>query len=479
MSITGSVNQAEGFIPSPAIGSSSLADPQTRKPTRAGEKKGRTMNRLSHFKEATPPFIIAIVLGSFGLLPQMQAVVPPPDGCYPGFTTAEGCDALNSLTTGAGNTAIGWRSLFFNTDADFNTGVGGGALALNNADSNTAVGAAALLLNTSGFENTAVGTDGLVHNDSGEHNTAVGAFALFNNVTGDDNTALGRAALFSNVHGGRNNAFGLDALRNNESGLGGGSFNNAHGSSALGSNTTGSSNNAFGDLALQANVTGTGNTPIGDLAGEAIVGDRNICIGSGVVGSAADNNTVRIADNLPIAGPAQCFIGGIISTPVVTGDPVVRVIPGTNQLGVTVSSARFKENIKPMDNASEAIYALNPVTFRYKKQFDAKRIRQFGLVAEEVAKVNPDLVALDPDGKPFTVRYEEVNALLLNEFLKEHRKVEELEATVAQQRKDFRAAIAKLQENVTAQLKEQAAQIQKVSDELQLNRPAPFLVGNK
>jgi hypothetical protein len=137
---------------------------------------------------------IILTLGCFAFLPRMQAVSPPPDGCYPGFTTAEGCDALNSLTTGVGNTGVGWRALFFNGGASFNTAVGAGALILNNGDSNTAVGAVALLLNTSGTQNTAVGSDALVNNDTGSNNTAVGAFALSNNTTGVYITALGANA---------------------------------------------------------------------------------------------------------------------------------------------------------------------------------------------------------------------------------------------------------------------------------------------
>jgi hypothetical protein len=137
---------------------------------------------------------ILMTLGCFVCLPQMQAVSPAPDGCYPGFTTAEGCGALNSLTSGAGNTGLGWRSLFLNSQASFNTGVGAGALILNNGDSNTAVGAVALLLNTSGTQNTAVGTDAMVFNDTGSNNTAVGAFALENAISGNYITAIGANA---------------------------------------------------------------------------------------------------------------------------------------------------------------------------------------------------------------------------------------------------------------------------------------------
>ena len=133
---------------------------------------------------------ILLMLGCLAFLPQMQALTPPPDGCYPNFTTAEGCNALQNLTTGAGNTGVCWYGLFGTSTGNFNTGVGAGSLTLNNADSNTAVGTAALLLNTAGIENSALGTAALVNNDNGASNTAVGAFALQNNVNGGANTSL-------------------------------------------------------------------------------------------------------------------------------------------------------------------------------------------------------------------------------------------------------------------------------------------------
>ncbi len=176
------------------------------------------------------------------------------------------------------------------------------------------------------------------------------------------------------------------------------------------------------------------------------------------------------------------MIAGIRGTTVAGGIGVL--IDANGRLGTTTSSARFKQNIQPMDKASEAILALKPVTFRYKHEIDPEGIPQFGLVAEQVEKVDPDLVARDDQGKPYTVRYEAVNAMLLNEFLKEHRKVEEqtrrqqeLEATVAQQQ-STKAEQQKEIENLTAALKAQAAQIQKVSDQLAAERPAPRIVAN-
>jgi len=137
------------------------------------------MNPLIQLKKATPLFLVGLVLVCFGLVQNTGAIIPAPDGCYPAFTTAEGCNALDLLTTGVGNTGVGWRSLFSNTTGSFNTGVGNGNWPLNNGDSNTAVGAAALLLNTTGTENSAIGTAVLVHNSTGGQNTATGAFALF------------------------------------------------------------------------------------------------------------------------------------------------------------------------------------------------------------------------------------------------------------------------------------------------------------
>jgi uncharacterized coiled-coil protein SlyX len=185
--------------------------------------------------------------------------------------------------------------------------------------------------------------------------------------------------------------------------------------------------------------------------------------------------TIRIGDP---AVQSATFIAGVSGT-TVTGTAVV--VNGSGQLGVAPSSARFKDAIKPMDKASEAVLALKPVTFRYKQEIDSKGTPQFGLVAEDVEKVNPDLVVRDAEGKVFTVRYEAVNAMLLNEFLKEHRKVEEqlatiteLKSTVAQQQKDFQATAVHQQKQIEAL----TAGLQKVSAQLELSKPAPQVVNN-
>src|SRR6185312_12363282 len=219
---------------------------------------------------------------------------------------------------------------------------------------------------------------------------------------------------------------------------------------------------ANGHAALFNNTSGSNNVAVGRLAGSNLdTGDNNIEIGYNVPGVAGESNTIRIG-NTDIT---DTYIRGISGATAAGG--VAVFVNGNGKLGTTTSSARFKDEIKPMGKSSEAILALRPVSFRYKKEIDPQGIPQFGLVAEEVEKVNPDLVIREADGRPQTVRYEQVNAMLLNEFLKEHRKVEEL-------KKDFRATVAQL----TARLEQQAAQIQKVSAQLEASKPATQVVNN-
>src|SRR5712691_1466549 len=296
-------------------------------------------------------------------------------------------------------------------------------------------------------DNTAEGTDALFSHTRGSHNTASGDFALYSNTSGDDNTADGHFALFHNTTGPRNTATG-------------------HG--ALYGNTTGEANTASGFNALLHNTAGSGNIALGASAGTNLrTGNKNIDIGN--AGVTDESNTIRIGN---VANQSATFIAGISGATVPTG--VAVIVDGTGHLGTTTSSARYKDAVKPMDKASEAILALQPVTFRYKHELDPAGIPQFGLVAEDVEKVNPDLVARDADGKAYTVRYEAVNAMLLNEFLKEHRTVEEL-------KKDFQATIAQQQNEIkalAATVKEQAAQIQKVSAQVELSKPAARTVLN-
>src|SRR5215831_19456480 len=277
---------------------------------------------------------VALTLICFALSPEAHAVVPPPDGAYPNFTTAEGQNALQNLTTGLGNTATGWHSLFANTAGNLNTAIGAGTLLFNTGDNNTATGALALLRNTTGANNTATGTG------------------------------------------------------------------------ALSSNTTGNANTAYGSAALGNNTTGNVNIGLGDGAGTNVITANNvICIGA--AGADASNST---------------WISNVYGATTLSGTTLPVVVSDGGQLGTTSSSARFKKEIKSMDQASESVLALKPVTFQYKS--DKTNTPQFGLVAEEVAAVNPDLVVHDKSGEIYTVRYDAVNAMLLNEFLKEHKKVE-------------------------------------------------------
>jgi trimeric autotransporter adhesin len=598
-------------------------------------------------KMTTLLFLTLVAFTSFGLLPTAQAVSPPPDGCYAAYTTGEGCNALQSLTTGLGNTGLGWYSLFGNSIGSYNTAIGAGALISNNADNNTATGAAALLLNTTGNNNTAAGADALALNNTGTQNTADGAFALYSNTagsgniaigyqagsaltngnnniaignigiaaesntirvgdpaihagvflagitamspaapnqavlvnpataqlgsadissfgvvstdpgntavgdqvlvsnTGDSNTGTGFRALFGNTTGVGNTAAGAEALENN--GTGGyndavgafalssnidGSFNNAFGNTALslnihasentaigdlalanndstgngkaqfntavgaqalltntdgdsnnavgwyalGFNTTGASNQAIGvsallnndtgsnniaigDTALSENLTGSFNTVIGYFAGASVEGNDNIYIGAtSADGVTGESSTIRIGDP---AFVTACYVAGISGQ--ITSGGVQVFITGEGKLGTLTSSARFKDDIKPMANASESILGLNPVTFRYKKEIDSGGAAQFGLVAEDVEKVNPDLVVRDKEGKPYSVRYDQVNAMLLNEFLKAHRQMEQQEAMIARQQKQIEALTVGLQ---------------KVSTQLEVSRSTEWSVLN-
>jgi len=267
------------------------------------------------------------------------------------------------------------------------------------------------------------------------------------------NTAEGTQALFSNTTGNANTAIGVGALYKNTTGV----SNTATGMAALGSNTSGFSNTAIGARAL-LNATGDYNVALGDSAGEFLsTGDNNIDIGYNVVGVKGESNTIRIGNTDIIA----TYIRGISGQTVVGGAAVF--VDSNGKLGTMTASTRFSDEIKPMDKASEAILTLKPVTFRYKQEIDSKSIRQFGLIAEEVEKVYPDLIVRDKEGKPYSVRYDQVNAMLLNEFLKEHGKVEKLEASVARQQKQI--------ETLTAGL-------QKVSAELEASKPASQVVNN-
>jgi hypothetical protein len=368
----------------------------------------------------------------------IQAVVPPPDGGYPGGNTAEGQNALFNLTSGGFNTAVGWVSLHSDTTGSFNTALGAGTLFRTNGDENTGVGTAALLSNSTGIRNT-----------------ATGAFALFSNTGpvnrpdrpngefGSFNTANGYQTLFNNTEGGANTAIGYRALINNTSGFG---------------------NTAIGTGSLGNNSTGNGNIALGGTAGNAVTNaDEVIAIGTG--GANVSNS---------------CFIGQIYTNiqPQVGIDPDLVTINSNGRLGrANVSSRRYKHDIQPMHTASEAIYALKPISFRYHKRYDQTQTIAFGLIAEEVAEVNPDLVGRNAEGQPESVRYEQINAMLLNEFLKEHRKGEEqdckiqkLETTIAELRSEIR--------NMATMMNKQPSELRKVSAQLQMDNAVRMIAEN-
>jgi hypothetical protein len=399
-----------------------------------------------------------LALACFASSQKLEAVLPPPDGGYPGNNTAEGQSALFSLTTGTFNTAVGSLALRSNIIGNGNTSVGAGTLLANTADQNTATGVAALLSNTTGAKNTANGALALLSNIDGFLNSACGAFALFSNSSGADNTADGAFALFANVLGSSNTAIGMSALHSNSSGsqntaVGVGALENntgdnnvAIGNESLSTNSAGHDNTACGRFALAINNTGNSNTADGSFAlSRNTSGSNNTAVGYNA------GSNVSTANNVICVGIAgqnvsdSFYVGNVFQTDIDADNLPVR-IDVTGRLGTQSSSRRFKEDIQPMDRASDAILKLKPVTFHYKN--DARHNPQFGLIAEQVAEIDPTLVAFDQERKPYTVRYDQVNAMLLNEFLKEHHKVQELEKGMAA---------------LTVQLKEQSVQIQKIS----------------
>jgi trimeric autotransporter adhesin len=443
--------------------------------------------------KTTTLLVIPLVLACFALLPRAQAATPEllpapaPDGAYLGFNTAEGLNALFNVNTAVGqfNTALGFAALKFDITGAHNTAVGAQALLNNNTGSfNTAVGENALVHNTTGIQNMALGQGALANNTSGSSNTAMGFqalqantgdggnrnvatgyHALFRNTTGHQNTADGSSALYSNIVGSFNVAVGDQALfslapANPNAGNTGG--NTAIGWASMGSLNSGGGNAALGLGALINITTGFDNVALGYVAGQDLTtGSNNLYITNPAVPTESD--TIRIGNVVPFtdifgfqhAAHTATYIAGIAGVTIATNSAPLAINTITGQLGLqATSSQRFKDEIKSMDKASEAILALKPITFYYKKEIDPKRTAQFGLVAEEVEKVNPDLVTRDANGEVYTVRYEAVNAMLLNEFLKEHQKVQQLEKQI---------------EKLTAGL-------QKVSDQLELSKPAPRVV---
>jgi hypothetical protein len=397
----------------------------------------------THYKTATLPLPNSIsraplrrgvLLIAFPLALAWLALSPmgrAEDGDLGSGNTAEGFLALADVNGGVDNTAMGAQALLGNTSGNYNTASGAGALEVNNGDNNTATGYAALDSNTTGTENTATGVFALEENNAGD-NTATGFQALRFNTTGSNNTATG-----------------FDALANNR---------------------TGHDNMAEGFQAL-LHSTASNNIGLGSNAGANLTtGSNNIDIGANVPGNAGEANTIRIGKS---GTQQKTFVAGIHGKTVASGVGVI--INSNGQLGTMQSSTRFKDDIKPMDEASEVLLKLKPVTFHYKEELDPEKIPQFGLIAEEAEKVNPALVARDEDGKVATVRNEAVNAMLLNEFLKEHQKAQKLEWTVAKQESDFKATHAQQQKQIEAL----TATVRKVSERVELRAPAPQIAANE
>jgi hypothetical protein len=279
---------------------------------------------------------------------------------------------------------------------------------------------------------------------SAEDNTALGFNALVNNTVGDENTAVGKNALLGNVNGDSNTATGVSTLV-----FANGNYNTANGKLALAIIGSGSFNTALGGEALSLSINGSFNTALGYSAGVGVGSASNvICIGANVAGDNVSNS---------------CYIGEIWNQ---SGGSQAVYVNSQGKLGAIVSSRRFKDEIKPMQQASEVIHDLKPVSFRYKREIEPTRPRGFGLIAEDVEKLNPDLVTRGSDGKANSVRYDAVNAMLLNEFIKEHKKVQELEATVGQQQKSFESKLAEQQQQIEAL----SAGLQKVSAQIQMSK---------
>jgi hypothetical protein len=450
--------------------------------------------------------LIPLMLVCLSFTPIARAVNPPPDGGYGGQNTAEGTEALFSLTTGVWNVAVGFQALHGDTGGNQNTATGYRALFTNlTGDRSTAYGSRALYNNTTGNDNVATGFNTLYSNvignrntgvgfrtltfNNADDNTAIGWNGLYNNRTGVQNTAIGSGALLGNFGASNNTGTGFQALFNNTTSLfnvavgdftlasfngttGTDGANTALGSIALTAETSGQENTAVGRRALESLIAASNNTAVGWRAGDNIINGSNDV----AVGSSAGNGIVHASNVIAIGiagvssafGDASntCYINYIFGQPVGVGPGQAVFVDSDGVLGFTISSRRFKHDIKPMDNASEALLALKPVIFKYNS--DKSGMTCFGLIAEDVAEVNPDLVLRDKKGEVSSVRYEQINAMLLNEFLKEHKKVQNLETTVAQQQKGM--------EVLTAQLKEQAAQIQKVSAQVEVNKPTPKVV---
>jgi Chaperone of endosialidase len=391
-----------------------------------------TLEGVSAASRITTLETVVTPAGNIVLVPSTQAAGNILKGTAPFVhnyglqNTFIGVNAGNFTMTGEGNTASGSNALSSNTAGILNTASGGNALSSN----------------TIGMRNTAAGASALHSNTTGDGNTAVGDSALQTNTTGALNTGIGRNALISNTIGFSNTAIGGDALSGNTTGL----LNTASGASALTSNTTGQSNTAMGAYALNFNSTGSFNIAIGNRAGYNLTGgNNNIAIGNEALGTESD--TIRIGTANGVNGShSRAFIAGIrgVTTGIVDAIPVV--VDSAGQLGTLSSSRRVKDDIADMGGASSALMKLRPVTFYYKTDRNPEgRTLQYGLVAEEVAAVAPELVARSADGQIETVYYQFLAPMLLNEYQKQQRTIRAQAEQIAALEQDCRMQTARIE----------------------------------
>jgi hypothetical protein len=377
--------------------------------------------------------------------------------------TAMGGAALLNLTTGENNTAVGQEALVSNTTGSTNTAVGLNALFSNTtATANSAVGFAALFRNTTGTWNSAFGQGALYSNTVGSYNTATGVNALFENTTGEYNTADGVQALYSTTNGQYNTASGYQALYANTTGGG----NTAVGATALLSNTTAYNNSAFGSAALHGNTTGAQNAGLGAYSlHKNTVGSNNVAVGYSAMynntsgannvaiglnagynltsgsnnidisneGSAGDSGTIKIG---AASTQTKTFIAGIENSKI-TGAAVY--VTSSGQLGVLASSERYKTDIAPMGVKSKNLERLRPVTFHLKS--DPHGALQYGLIAEEVDKVYPELVIRDEAGQIQGVRYDELTPMLLNEMQRQKTQLKAIQQRIVDLTRDVQTAM--------------------------------------
>jgi hypothetical protein len=366
--------------------------------------------------------------------------------CGPGvFTDAKGDVgtgglAFAHLITGQGNTAFGRGTLQNVTTGTSNSAVGDSALRGNTGGSaNSALGSQALVTDTTGIRNTAVGEAALGANN-GDDNTGLGRAALADNTTGFANTAIGRDSAFHITVGGQNVAIGHDALLNDQSG----GFNVAVGQGAL-SGATSSNNTAVGQFALAGVTSGGANIAVGQNAGANYNASESGDILIGNLGITGESTTTRLGDP---AVQNKAFIAGIRGITTANNNAVPVLIDSNGQLGTTSSSARFKTDIRPL--SPDRLMRLRPVSFHYRQYMGTAQDRpEYGLIAEQVARVYPSLVANDAVGRPYSVRYQDLPPLLLAQAQRQQREIDAQCRQIASLRRQ-RDRIAHIEKEVTA-----------------------------